>query len=390
MAARGSNQHHATDPARGGGTTRLVTPLTASARLRPRGAAFQFGGRGTAGRTDRRSATACQQRRMGQDRHLLSSGTTRPSRPRARPSSQRHRRTHRWSRRRLALPDQHAQSDIVSFGALGILDRAFADLNACDPRTATASATSAPARFADSTSRCANVDSADWSNRSEVLRESSEAVDGEEFTTKSLTIVESWATNWESGDVPDPGSRASSARQIAKQFRHSARSQSCEPTCCEWCFQMQGQVRSPNQALRRDGNRPAAVSRMEREHDPGGGDYSGEAGTSTSGPIRGSSGTTARPFCRSASRRTTPCGAASPRSNSSRTRRAPSCPQGHADAHHPRPRLLVVVAARPRRRADVVLVHRDPVAVVRCASVRTARRRCPPDRNGAISSRFRN
>ena len=31
---------------------------------------------------------------------------------------------------RLALPDQHAQSDIVTLGALGFLDAAFADLNA--------------------------------------------------------------------------------------------------------------------------------------------------------------------------------------------------------------------------------------------------------------------
>ena len=31
---------------------------------------------------------------------------------------------------RLALPDQHAQSDIVSLGALGFLDAAFADFNA--------------------------------------------------------------------------------------------------------------------------------------------------------------------------------------------------------------------------------------------------------------------
>ena len=54
------------------------------------------------------------------------------------------------------------------------------------PRTATASAASAPARLAASTSRCASVDSADWSNRSEVAGacESGEAVDGEEFTNK--------------------------------------------------------------------------------------------------------------------------------------------------------------------------------------------------------------
>src|SRR5258708_26482987 len=56
----------------------------------------------------------------------------------------------------------------------------------CDtPRTATASAASAPARFAASTRRCASVESADWSNRSEVAEdESGEAVDGEEFTNK--------------------------------------------------------------------------------------------------------------------------------------------------------------------------------------------------------------
>src|SRR6202171_6110697 len=67
----------------------------------------------------------------------------------------------------------------------------------CDtPRTATPSAASAPARFAASTRRCASVESADWSNRSEVAsRDESEAVDGEEFTNKIPDIEAGWNAN---------------------------------------------------------------------------------------------------------------------------------------------------------------------------------------------------
>src|ERR1700682_1118979 len=68
----------------------------------------------------------------------------------------------------------------------------------CDtPRTATASAASAPARLAASTRRCASVESSDWSNRSEVASrdESGEAVDGEEFTNKIPDIEAGWNAN---------------------------------------------------------------------------------------------------------------------------------------------------------------------------------------------------
>src|SRR5882724_6767057 len=63
------------------------------------------------------------------------------------------------------------------------------------PRTATASAASAPARLAASTRRCASVESADWSNRSEVLAESADAGDGEEFTNKIPDIEAGWNAN---------------------------------------------------------------------------------------------------------------------------------------------------------------------------------------------------
>src|ERR1700682_3330966 len=68
----------------------------------------------------------------------------------------------------------------------------------CDtPRTATASAAAAPAVLAPSTRRCASVESADWSNRSEVASrdESGEAVDGEEFTNKIPDIEAGWNAN---------------------------------------------------------------------------------------------------------------------------------------------------------------------------------------------------
>src|SRR2546421_3656501 len=60
------------------------------------------------------------------------------------------------------------------------------------PRIATESAASAPARLAASTRRCARLESADWSNRSEVAEEaeSLEAVDDEEFTNKIPDIDE--------------------------------------------------------------------------------------------------------------------------------------------------------------------------------------------------------
>src|SRR5882757_8367362 len=67
----------------------------------------------------------------------------------------------------------------------------------CDtPRTAIASAWSAPARLAASTRRCASVLSADWSNRSEVagLCETVLA-DGEEFTNKIPGIEGGWNAN---------------------------------------------------------------------------------------------------------------------------------------------------------------------------------------------------
>src|SRR5882724_11665834 len=67
------------------------------------------------------------------------------------------------------------------------------------PRIATESAASAPARLAASTRRCARLESADWSNRSEVsaLVESGEAVDGEEFTNKIPDIEAGWNANRE-------------------------------------------------------------------------------------------------------------------------------------------------------------------------------------------------
>jgi hypothetical protein len=54
------------------------------------------------------------------------------------------------------------------------------------PRTATASAASAPARLAASTSRSASELSADWSNRPEFAAsgESGDTADDEEFTNK--------------------------------------------------------------------------------------------------------------------------------------------------------------------------------------------------------------
>jgi hypothetical protein len=53
---------------------------------------------------------------------------------------------------RLALSDQHAQPDVIAFRALGFLDASIADSTPCEtPRTATASAASAPALLAAST-----------------------------------------------------------------------------------------------------------------------------------------------------------------------------------------------------------------------------------------------
>src|SRR4051794_17396015 len=70
------------------------------------------------------------------------------------------------------------------------------------PRTATASAASAPARRAASTRRCASVESALWSSRpdSEDVAESGNAADGEEITNK-FPKLESEAGNRR--DVPD-------------------------------------------------------------------------------------------------------------------------------------------------------------------------------------------
>src|SRR6195952_897650 len=73
----------------------------------------------------------------------------------------------------------------------------------CDtPRTATASAASAPARLAASTRRCASVESADWSNRSALadFAESGEAGDGEEITNKFLRLE---CKSADPSDVPD-------------------------------------------------------------------------------------------------------------------------------------------------------------------------------------------
>src|SRR6266581_2567097 len=60
------------------------------------------------------------------------------------------------------------------------------------PRTATASAESAPARLAASTNRCASVLSAVWSNRSEWtdFAGSGDAIDGEEFTNEIPDLEE--------------------------------------------------------------------------------------------------------------------------------------------------------------------------------------------------------
>src|SRR5205823_13933173 len=88
------------------------------------------------------------------------------------------------------------------------------------PRTATASAASAPARLAASTSRCARSESADWSNRSRLaldpslddsLDESVELADGEGFTNE---ILLGRGSGPEPTDVPDwRGLQAFSDRQ---------------------------------------------------------------------------------------------------------------------------------------------------------------------------------
>ena len=62
----------------------------------------------------------------------------------------------------LAAADEHAQADIVALGSLGFLDRALAHLDGNEtPRTAMASAASAPAVFAASTRRSASSVRAD-------------------------------------------------------------------------------------------------------------------------------------------------------------------------------------------------------------------------------------
>src|SRR5207253_5800080 len=90
----------------------------------------------------------------------------------------------------------------------------------CDtPRTATASAASAPARRAASTRRCASVESALWSSKPDVedVAESGNADDGEEITNK-FPRLESGPDNLR--DVPD--SRALQAFFVVGNKRISA------------------------------------------------------------------------------------------------------------------------------------------------------------------------
>ena len=132
MEAGGGHQHHAADPAGGRRAARFGHALDGEAcGFGLAGAALELGRRGNfAVEQIEIGELARQQRRIGETDIFV---VGRDARHRDRALGKFRDaiagdivgRDHR-----LALPDQHAQADIVAFGALGFLDAAVADFDA--------------------------------------------------------------------------------------------------------------------------------------------------------------------------------------------------------------------------------------------------------------------